>query len=152
MEITKIFKFHMGHRVPNHKSKCRAIHGHTYFCHVTIKGKVNSDKGSSDEGMVMDFSDMKEIVNNVIENKLDHAFMVYDKDELKNYLQSASIDKKLFDIEKIFVVDFIPTAENIAVWLFDELDKNFTDFYKEGGLLKRITLYETPTSYVVYEK
>ena len=34
-----------GHRVPNHKSKCKHIHGHRYRWEVEIEGDVVADCG-----------------------------------------------------------------------------------------------------------
>ena len=45
-----------GHRVPNHKSKCRHMHGHRYRFEAEIEGDVVQDTGVSEEGMLMDFS------------------------------------------------------------------------------------------------
>lgn len=144
MEITKIIGFDMGHRVPNHKSKCRNVHGHRYTCHVTMEGDIVSEKGSSDEGMVIDFSDIKTIANNLLDGELDHGFMVYDGDEqLRDFLKEAEY--------KLIIVPFIPTAENIAKWIFDKLTPQYEDVYGTGLRLKRIKLYETPNSFAIYE-
>ena len=47
-----------GHRVPNHKSKCKHMHGHRYRFEAEIEGDVVTQKGVSEEGMLMDFSDI----------------------------------------------------------------------------------------------
>jgi 6-pyruvoyltetrahydropterin/6-carboxytetrahydropterin synthase len=72
----------MGHRVPNHKSKCRNLHGHSYLIELGCDDKVISEAGSSSEGMVIDFSDMKEVLMDVIDKQFDHGFVMYDKDDL----------------------------------------------------------------------
>ena len=76
MKIAKEFNWEMGHRLPEHFGKCKNIHGHSYKMMVELDGDVN------DNGMVMDYYDLKKIVNPIVEN-LDHAFMVYEQDELK---------------------------------------------------------------------
>jgi len=144
MEITKQIGFDMGHRVPNHKSKCKNVHGHRYTCLVTMEGEIVEEKGVSDEGMVIDFSDIKSIANELLDGELDHGFMVYEGDEdLKNFL--------LNNEQKTIVVPFIPTAENIAKWIYDKLLPKYEDTYGTGLRLKKIKLYETPNSYAVYE-
>ena len=45
-----------GHRVPNHKSKCKHLHGHRYRFEAEIEGDVVDVSGVSDEGMLMDFA------------------------------------------------------------------------------------------------
>ena len=74
--ITKIRRWietDTGHRVPNHKSKCRNIHGHRYRWEVELEGTTVTDKGTSDEGMLMDFSDVKSILMEYIHDVVDHA-------------------------------------------------------------------------------
>ena len=51
-----------GHRVPNHKSKCRHFHGHRYRFEAEIEGEIIDTPGVSEEGMLMDFSDISEIL------------------------------------------------------------------------------------------
>lgn len=145
MEITKEFTFDMGHRVPNHKSKCRNPHGHTYRIQITLKGDVVEEKGISDEGMVMDFSDIKDIAKGFIDVYLDHGFMYYRGDDVMlEFFQRHDNFKHL-------EVDFIPTAENIAKWIFEALSPLFEDKYGTGLILSKIKLWETPTSFVEYQ-
>lgn len=90
MLITKEFTFDAAHKLSNHKGKCKNLHGHTYKLHVTIKGKPNGD------GMIIDFSDIKNIVKKYILEKLDHS-----------------------DLNEIIPQ---PTAENIILWIWGELE------------------------------
>ncbi len=144
MEITKILSFDMGHRVPNHKSKCKNVHGHTYKLEVVMEGEVIDQKGISDEGMVIDFSDVKTIVSAYIDDTLDHGYM-------GNIFADADLFKVLQQFKSKFVaVSFIPTAENIAKHIFDNLSPRFLDVYGTKLCLKKIRLWETPTSYVDY--
>lgn len=137
MEITKIIEWDMGHRVPNHKSKCRNLHGHRYKLEITVNGDIIKTKGISDEGMVMDFSDMKEKAKAFIDDNLDHGFMYSIEDsEMSNFFFENDF--------KSVPVRFIPTAENISEYLF----KALTDL---GLPVKKIKLWETPTAYAEYE-
>ena len=61
MLITKQIEIDMAHRVPNHKSKCHNLHGHRYKIEVGVDDKLITRKGSSSEGMVIDFGDLKDI-------------------------------------------------------------------------------------------
>jgi 6-pyruvoyltetrahydropterin/6-carboxytetrahydropterin synthase len=90
MQLTKIFTFDSAHFLPNYHGKCENMHGHTYKMEVTIEGKPNPD-----DGMIMDFKKLKEIVNEKVIEKLDH--------------------KLLNDI-----VDN-PSAEFLAMWSWDQL-------------------------------
>ena len=69
-----------GHRVPNHKSKCKHLHGHRYRFEAEIAGDVVQEKGVSDEGMLMDFSDVSKILTEYVHDVVDHSFVVYEKD------------------------------------------------------------------------
>ena len=62
MEVVKIIQWDMGHRVMNHRSICKGLHGHRYKAEVSIKGDLINIKGASEEGMVIDFSDIKNLI------------------------------------------------------------------------------------------
>ena len=68
VSVTKQFTFEAGHYVPDHKARCKYVHGHSYKLFVTIEGPIN------DEGMVIDFQDLSKIVNDIIE-PYDHGFL-----------------------------------------------------------------------------
>ncbi len=135
--ISKQIKWHMGHRVPNHKSKCRSMHGHTYFLTAEVLGIVQQEEGTSDEGMVIDFGDVKDILMERIYKPLDHATMLWHGDSLVPALQ-ADMDTRLI------MVPFIPTAENIARWCFAAV-KDELDVPGQRELIS-IMVNETPTS------
>lgn len=140
MFITKEIQWDMGHRVANHKSKCRNVHGHRYKAEVSLEGNLILKSGVSDEGMVMDFADVKNIAMKYVHDVLDHGFMVWSKDKtIYNFF------KKNRDLKHI-VVPFVPTSENIAMWVFVQLDKKFKDRYGTGLKLNSVKLWETPTS------
>ncbi len=81
MKIVKIIQWDMGHRVLNHRSVCKGIHGHRYKAEICLEGELIVDSGLSEEGMVIDFSDIKKIAQKFIQNKLDHGFMVWNQDD-----------------------------------------------------------------------
>lgn len=134
----------MGHRVPNHKSKCRNLHGHRYKAEIIMEWDVVWEKWVSDEWMVIDFSDIKRIANTYVDENRDHWYMYMIWDPI------WELAKSLW--HKIVEVDFVPTAENIAKYLFDILDPMFEDVYDTDLKLHMIKLRETPTSYVIYSK
>lgn len=140
MKVTKIIEWDMGHRVPNHKSKCSSMHGHRYKAEICASGDVVHKQGISDEGMVIDFSDLKQIFIKHIHDALDHSCMLWEKDK-------AFVDFfKRQRAQKCVVVSFVPTAENIAFWIFQELDDKIKDIYKTNLRLHSVKLWETPTS------
>ncbi len=75
--ITRKLEFDAGHRIPDHKSQCRNLHGHRYTLEITLVGQVIEEEGSSDNGMIMDFSDVKALAKAHLVDVWDHAFLVY---------------------------------------------------------------------------
>lgn len=144
MKIVKIIQWDMGHRVLNHRSICKGIHGHRYKAEICLEGEIITKTGVSEEGMVIDFADIKKTAKSFIQDKLDHAFMIWDKDdELIEFFRSSKGHKPVF-------VPFTPTAENVAKYIFEILNTKFKDVFKTGLKLNSIKLWETPTSYVFY--
>lgn len=136
MLITRLFEFDAGHRIPNHKSQCRHLHGHRYKLELTLRGNVLETKGESFEGMVLDFSDIKVIVNKIID-QVDHSFIVSKED-------TAMIDFLEQQNSKHTVIDEIPTVENIAQYLGKLLKEGFKGTYNDTLTVETITLWETP--------
>ena len=70
VEISREFNFEAAHFIPNHKGACKNLHGHSYTGEVVIAGPL-----SEDMGMVMDYGDLKDIINDEIVDKYDHAML-----------------------------------------------------------------------------
>ena len=130
MKITKQFEFSMGHVLHNYAGKCHQLHGHNYQLEVTV---VASQLDSS--GFVMDFSDLKAIVNPLINAELDHHFWVYAKDPRARALVELGARSVAFE----------PTAENIVSYFETVISKELPD----GIRLAQLELYETSTSKAV---
>ena len=146
MKIGKIIQWDMGHRVLNHRSVCKGLHGHRYKAEICVEGELVLESGASEEGMVIDFADIKKIALQFIQEELDHAFMVWDKDEeLLEYFNKSKGHKPV-------IVPFTHTAENVAAYIFQQLQDKFTDVFKTGLRLQSVKLWETPSSYALYEE
>lgn len=144
MKIVKIIQWDMGHRVMNHRSVCKGLHGHRYKAEICVEGDIVNETGASEEGMVVDFADIKRIGNSFIHDKLDHAFMVWEKDiELLNFFENSEGHKPV-------IVPFTSTAENVAAYIFNELDGQFNDAFGTGLRLHSVKLWETPTSCAIF--
>ena len=133
MEITVSRKAHFNaaHRLhnknwsdeKNHKvfGKCnyQNYHGHNYELIVSVTGKINPETG-----YVMDMGELKKIIKNEIEERLDH--------------KNLNLDIPHFS-------DNIPSAENICIYIYNILRENIDAQYKIS-----IRLYETPRNFVEY--
>ncbi|MBU1200763.1 6-carboxytetrahydropterin synthase [Patescibacteria group bacterium] len=146
MKVTKKIEWDMGHRITNHNSQCRNLHGHRYVAEICVEGDLVKVNGDSSEGMVIDFGDIKKIAMKQIHDVLDHGFMVWEKDKVLLDFFSNNKD------QKHIIVPFVSTSENIAAWIFLELDKSFKDRFGTGLKLYSIRLWETPTGSAICTK
>ena len=141
MDITTRLEFDAGHRIPNHKSNCKNLHGHRYAIEVTVTGPIHDDNKSSDFGMVIDFYDVKQIIKDLIVDCWDHAFIVYKDDkEIVNFLNTLPNHKTV-----IFPV--VPTAENMASEAYLILSAEFNNRFNHQLKIKQIRIFETPNSW-----
>lgn len=136
--ITRKLEFDAGHRIPDHKSQCRNLHGHRYTLEITLTGAVIQEEGSSDNGMIMDFSDVKTLAKQHLVDVWDHAFIAYEKDTaVREFLDSLPGHKTV-------IIDSIPTVENLAQTAFNILKAAYHDRYGTGLHLQKLVLHETP--------
>ena len=144
VSITKEFSWDMAHMLAGHEGLCKNLHGHTYKMQVEVcrnSGGVIEGLECSN-GMVIDFKDLKNIVKTKIIDPLDHAFIYWTNstDPLENEIANLLIKNG----RKVFGVNFRPTAEEMALNFFNELDKYLS---LSGIELKRIKIWETPESF-----
>jgi len=138
LTITRKMEFDAGHRIPDHNSQCRNLHGHRYTLFITLTGDVVQKDGASDNGMVMDFGDIKALAKAHLVDLWDHAFIVHEKDTaVRAFLDSMPGHKTV-------VIDRVPTVENLAQAAFDILKDVYHDRFGRHLSLTKVTLYETP--------
>ena len=138
MLITRRLEFDAGHRIPDHQSQCRHLHGHRYALEITLSGSIIHRSGSPENGMVMDFSKVKELAKTHLVDLWDHSFLVYAGDTaIVNFLNTIPEHKTV-------ILDCVPTAENLAQLAFHRLDAVYRDTYGNKLQLQQVRLYETP--------
>lgn len=138
MLITRRLEFDAGHRIPDHRSQCRHLHGHRYAIEITLSGNIIAQPGDPANGMVMDFSEIKTLARRHLVDLWDHAFLAYEGD-------NAVVDfLNTLPGHKTVVLDCIPTAENLVERAFAILDGVYKDTYGNALSLERVRLYETP--------
>lgn len=144
MLITKEIEIDMAHRVPNHKSKCQNLHGHRYKIEVGVDDKLVDVEGASDEGMVIDFSDLKQIMMEELDEKFDHNSIFYEKDPIKKQIQEITTHQNKIP----YFVSFIPTAENLAQFWYSLIEPRLRE---RGIKIHHLKVWETPTSSAIYK-
>lgn len=73
--VTKVFMFEASHHLPHYVGACHNLHGHSYKLEVTVRGNVIADTNNPKCGMIIDFKDLKQIVNEVAVDKYDHSYL-----------------------------------------------------------------------------
>jgi len=132
IRVTKEFHFEAAHALDGYDGKCRDIHGHSYHLKVTFLGNPIEDKDVSECGMVVDFGELKKIVNEKVYDLFDHR-LILRKDsrfkpiELKN--------------SRVRYVDYQPTCENMLLEIVLILKDQF-----ENINLHSVFLRETANS------
>lgn len=137
IHLTKIFRFEAAHALMGYDGRCRNIHGHSYEMRVTIKGNPIMDDNSPKNGMVMDFGDLKRIVNEEIIDHYDHAFII------NHNMPKSFIDEVKRSYERIIVLPYQPTTELMLI----DFSKKIKKRLPEGIQLVKIFLKETEGSY-----
>ena len=120
LTIIKRFEFEAAHHLPKHNGVCRRTHGHRYELEIGISGPVDPETG-----MIADFKNLKKMVKDWVVDRLDH-----------------------YDLNNLKIADFptnCPTAENMVVWIVDQLQKALKI---TGTELVLVRLWETSGSRV----
>lgn len=138
IRLTREFSFEAAHALEGYDGKCREIHGHSYRLFVTVVGEPITDESSPKLGMVMDFGELKRIVNGEIVERLDHAFV------MRRTARAERMAEMLGgEFRNIVLVDYQPTCENMLIDFAGRLRKALP----EGVKLHSLRLYETAKSY-----
>jgi 6-pyruvoyltetrahydropterin/6-carboxytetrahydropterin synthase len=146
MRITRRLEFDAGHRIPNHDSQCRHLHGHRYAIEITLSGEVIADEGASNQGMVMDFAEVKAVAQRHLIDAWDHAFLVWRGDApVVAFLRSLPGHKTV-------LFDAPPTAEHLAATALRLLEPLYRDRYGNHLLLEKVRIFETPNCWADAER
>ncbi|QID18086.1 6-carboxytetrahydropterin synthase QueD [Nitrogeniibacter mangrovi] len=138
MRITRRLEFDAGHRIPDHASQCKHLHGHRYVIEITLAGEIIQAAGNPANGMVMDFGDIKQIAKRHLVDLWDHAFLAYRGDTpVVDFLATLPDHKTV-------LLDVVPTAENLALAAFRILDPHYRDTFGNHLQLTQVRLFETP--------
>ena len=138
IRITKQFTFEAGHALYGYDGKCKNLHGHSYKLFVTVAGSPIADPKNAKYGMVIDFGDLKKIVNEEIVDIFDHA-TVFNKNTPHLELANELIKRE----HHVLLTDYQPTTEMMVIDFADKIKKRLPKDIK----LHSIKLQETDTSF-----
>lgn len=138
VRITKEFTFETGHALFGYDGKCRNVHGHSYKLAVTVIGEPLNDPNAVKNGMVIDFTDLKNIVKEEIVDPYDHA-TVFNKNtphvELAQELSQRG--------HEVILADYQPTSEMMIIDFATKIEKRLPAHIA----LFSLQLRETASSY-----
>ena len=138
IRVTKQFKFETGHALYGYDGLCKNVHGHSYKLDVTVIGMPITDSKHVKNGMVIDFGDLKAIVNQEIVNPFDHATV----------LNVSTPHKEIADEmenrgHKIIRVNYQPTSEMMVLDFAEKLKSKLPQHLE----LYSLKLRETATAF-----
>jgi 6-pyruvoyltetrahydropterin/6-carboxytetrahydropterin synthase len=137
IRVTKTFHFEMAHALYGYDGPCKNIHGHSYSLSVTMIGKTITENGNSKLGMVVDFSDLKKIIETSVISKFDHTLILNEKSPHKKLIESNLL------LGKVTMVNYQPTCENLLIDFAKLIQNNIPATIK----LHHLKLRETSTSF-----
>lgn len=162
MRITREIGIDMGHRVPNHGSKCKNLHGHRYRVIATVQGGMF--EVGEQEGMVIDFGFLKEEMMLMVDAFFDHGMALWIQDPILVHELGPTHERIADDVfhhgyalgtwkwGKIVVTRDVPTAENLAKLWYELLYWRLADRMEgTNGRLYSITVWETPNCSAIYK-
>ncbi len=138
IRITKQFTFETGHALYGYDGKCKNVHGHSYKLSVTVIGQPIIDTSNPKYGMVIDFGDLKKIVNKEVVDEFDHA-TVFNK--TTPHLKLA--EELIKHGHKVILVDYQPTSENMVADFAEKISNKLPEYVK----LFSLKLKETETAF-----
>lgn len=138
IRVTKEFKFETGHALYGYDGLCKNVHGHSYKLSVTVIGHPIQDQSHVKYGMVMDFSDLKKIVNTLVVKPFDHATVLNVDSPHKDL--ANSMEKRG---HKILRVNYQPTSEMMVIDFAEKISAALPSHLQ----LHHLILRETETCY-----
>ena len=138
LKIAKEFSFDIAHMLDGHDGKCKNLHGHSYKLYVTVIGEPITDPYNVKNGMVIDFGDLKRIVQEQIIEAFDHA-MVFNEHSPHKALAEELRAKG----HRIITVPYQPTSENLVT----DFARRIAYQLPAGVELFSVRLCETESSY-----
>ena len=128
--------FDSAHFLKDYEGKCSNIHGHRWTVEIEV-GAETLEHDTQNRGMVVDFSNLKKDLREIADY-FDHS-LIMETGSLRQATEDALIAENL----RILKVDFRPTAENFAKYIYDEMTSR-------GYKVIEASVYETPNNVASY--
>jgi 6-pyruvoyltetrahydropterin/6-carboxytetrahydropterin synthase len=147
VELAYQVTFDAAHRLRYHHGKCQHLHGHTWKVEVKIEGEADPVTG-----MLLDFADLRDVIDVSILDLFDHALILNSKDaELYR-----AIAQTLNSPDRIVTIEGEPTCENLSRIIWERIveylkDEGYTDDEPGSVRLKCVTVWESSHSYATYK-
>jgi 6-pyruvoyltetrahydropterin/6-carboxytetrahydropterin synthase len=119
-KVTREFSFEAAHMLSGYEGQCQNLHGHSYKLQVTLKGCPKNSTGESDSEMVMDFTDLKAIVEDRVISKVDHAVLFSSKKHRREAEEVLLQWAQTYNMRHV-VLNGRSTCETIAAWIRSQL-------------------------------
>ena len=136
IRLTKEFHFELAHALEGYDGACRNIHGHSYILFVTVIGNPIELESNPKLGMVMDFGELKRIVNTSIISRFDHTLLLNQNSKMLHTLLTENFGK-------IEALPFQPTCEMLLPYFAEVISSQLP----KGVKLHHLKLNETATSF-----
>lgn len=134
LTVSKECVFDAAHVLTNHVGQCKNLHGHTYRLIVEVA------KSEESTDMIIDFKDLKSVMQEVILDRFDHAFIFDERSESESDIAAVIAKHRM----KSVGIPFRSTAENMARYFYQQLSEHVN--------VHSVRLYETPASCATYSK
>jgi 6-pyruvoyltetrahydropterin/6-carboxytetrahydropterin synthase len=122
LTVTRIFTLAAAHHLPDHDGKCKQLHGHNYKIEVEVEGEIKAVP--PEDGMIIDFGNLKDIVQVSIINVLDHTML---NDSMPHWAQPPTAENMCLHIANVLVGMDIQVY-HVRVW---ETDNSHADWRRD---------------------
>ncbi len=137
IRITKSFSFEMAHVLTCYDGDCCNLHGHSYKLHVTLRGLTRQEPGHPKDGMLLDFGDLKKLVQASVLDTFDHALAISELED------PEMVCRLRWHYQKVAVLPFQPTCENLLLFFVEKIQERLPGEVE----LFSVKLEETATSF-----
>ena len=134
--VTKTVRFDAAHILTNHQGLCRNLHGHTYRIDVSVCRRGESAEA---DDMVIDFKDLKRVIEELVVSRFDHAFMYNETSAAESEIAAVLARHGM----RAVALPFRSTAENLARYFYETLARRI-------DAVSSVKVWETPDSCAEY--